>query len=92
MKLPPGLEATSSSSVSLCDELEKLFVDGESIKVTADDRWNFSLVKTEWQVWRNSLIGEVIECIDEIFGLDVPVFVFGYAKMRRGISFRSNRR
>jgi hypothetical protein len=38
------------------------------------------------------LVGEVLEAIDDEFGLDMPVFVFGFSKMRRGISFRSNRR
>lgn len=38
------------------------------------------------------LVGEVLESIDDEFGLEMPVFVFGFSKMRRGISFRSNRR
>jgi hypothetical protein len=38
------------------------------------------------------LVGEVLESIDDEYGLDMPVFVFGFSKMRRGISFRSNRR
>ena len=55
-------------------------------------KWAFSHKSTKWQIWVDSLIGEVIEYIDELFGLDIPIFVFGYTKMRRGISFRSNRR
>ena len=37
-------------------------------------------------------IGEAIEQIDNDSGLDMPVFVFGFSMMRRGISFRSNNR
>jgi hypothetical protein len=39
-------------------------------------------------------IGDVIKMIDESdnFGLDTPVFVFGYTKMDRVISYRSNLR
>ncbi|KAL7545564.1 hypothetical protein ACHAWF_008915 [Thalassiosira exigua] len=42
--------------------------------------------------WRKKLIGDVLQHIDEAFGLGMPVFIFGYAKMRRGISFRSSNR
>jgi hypothetical protein len=38
------------------------------------------------------LLGEVLEAIDDEFGLETPIFVFGFSKMRRGISFRSNGR
>lgn len=40
----------------------------------------------------NKNVGDVIHYIDENFGLAMPVFIFGYTKMRRGISFRSNKR
>ena len=56
---------------------------------TADD-WHFSLTSSNWQKWRNNLIGDLLNCLDAVFGLSVPIFVFGYSKMRRGISFRSD--
>ncbi len=39
---------------------------------------------------RNCLLGDVINEIDNngVYGLETPIFVFGYIKMRRGISFR----
>lgn len=48
----------------------------------------------EHERWKNSLIGEVIKNIDEDkdYGLDMPIFIFGFSKMRRGISFRSDLR
>ncbi|KAL7540610.1 hypothetical protein ACHAXR_010249 [Thalassiosira sp. AJA248-18] len=42
--------------------------------------------------WRKSLIGQLLEHIDEQYGLDIPVFIFGYTKMCRGVSFRSSNR
>ena len=48
----------------------------------------------EHEKWKTALIGEVIKDIDEDkeYGLDMPVFIFGFTKMRRGISFRSDLR
>lgn len=48
----------------------------------------------EKEKWRLSLIGDVIKDIDEHeqYGLSMPIFIFGFSKMRRGISFRSNLR
>ncbi|CAB9507760.1 expressed unknown protein [Seminavis robusta] len=37
-------------------------------------------------------IGTVIEQLDRELGLEVPIFVFGWLKMQRCISFRSNQR
>jgi hypothetical protein len=39
-------------------------------------------------------LSNVIDSIDDDieYGLDTPVFVFGFSKMRRGISYRSSRR
>jgi hypothetical protein len=37
-------------------------------------------------------IGEVLDQLDEEFGLEMPIFVFGYSKMRRCISYRSEKR
>ena len=39
-------------------------------------------------------IGSVLKSIDDdpLYGLKTPVFVFGFSKMRRGISFRSGQR
>jgi len=45
-----------------------------------------------WKSWHNSLIGTLLEYIDEKCGLQVPVFIFAYTKMCRGISFRSTNR
>lgn len=39
-----------------------------------------------------SLISDAIEDIDETCGLETPLFIFGFSKMRRGVSFRSSRR
>jgi hypothetical protein len=43
---------------------------------------------------KNKTISEVIQSIDddERYGLDTPIFVFGFSKMTRGLSFRSARR
>lgn len=48
--------------------------------------------KWDHESWRNSLISNTLEHIDGKCGLHMPVIIFGYAKMRRGISFRSLRR
>jgi hypothetical protein len=50
--------------------------------------------KWDKERWRHSLIGNVIKDIDEDkqYGLSVPIFIFGFSKMRRGISFRSDLR
>jgi hypothetical protein len=37
-------------------------------------------------------IGEVLEKLDVEYGLEWPIFVFGFSKMQRGMSFRSNQR
>ena len=37
-------------------------------------------------------VSDVIEKLDQESGLEVPIFVFGYSKMRRCISFRSEKR
>jgi hypothetical protein len=96
VRLPPNLTSTTAKKIKLGD--------GDEIKINAEigelayqknvpeNDWSFSLKSTEWQKWRNSLIGEVIESLDVVFGLSVPIFIFGYTKMRRGISFRSNHR
>ena len=40
------------------------------------------------------LIGDILNSIDddEDYGLNIPIFIFGFSKMRRGISFRSDKR
>lgn len=58
---------------------------------TADD-WQFSLTSSKLQKWRNNLIGDVLNCFDAAFGLYARIAVFGYTKMCRGISFRSDKR
>ena len=57
-----------------------------------DDDWQFSLTSSQKQKWRINLIGDLLNCLDAVFGLSVPIFVFGYTKMCRGISFRSDKR
>lgn len=79
VRLPPGLEAIG--------EIPDLPGDSKM----ADD-WQFSLASSMWQKWRNNLIGDLLNSLDAAFGLSVPIFVFGYTKMRRGISFRSDKR
>lgn len=37
-------------------------------------------------------ISEVLNKLDDEFGLQMPIFVFGYSKMKRCISYRSDRR
>ena len=37
-------------------------------------------------------MSEVIQRLDDKYGLDLPIFVFGYSKMRRCISYRSEHR
>lgn len=67
-------------------ELAVLTVSGRGISVKfPNEEW----VKESWQ---KSLIGNVLEDIDERCGLKMSVIVFGYTKMRRGISFRNSRR
>lgn len=78
VRLPPGLEAIGKIP-DLPDS-------------TMADEWQFSSASSELQKWRNNLIGDLLNCLDAIFGLSVPIFVFGYTKMRRGISFRSDKR
>eukprot|EP00984_Skeletonema_dohrnii_P012751 scaffold5206_cov78-Skeletonema_dohrnii-CCMP3373.AAC.4 len=79
VRLPPGLEAIGK------------MIDLPEDSKMADD-WEFSLTSSKFQKWRNNLIGDLLNCLDAAFGLSVPIFVFGYTKMRRGISFRSDKR
>ena len=48
----------------------------------------------EWDddTYMKSLIGTLLRDIDDKYGLDMPVMIFGYTKMQRGISFRSDKR
>jgi hypothetical protein len=41
---------------------------------------------------RQISISDVLNKLDELFGLEMPFFVFGYTKMRRCMSYRSERR
>ena len=52
----------------------------------------FKLSNKKWKAWHSTLIGELLEYIDEKYSLHMPVFIFGYSKMCRGISFRSSNR
>jgi hypothetical protein len=46
-----------------------------------------------WEAFDSKmLLGQVLEAIDDEFGLETPMFVFGFSKMRRGISSRPNGR
>jgi hypothetical protein len=47
-----------------------------------------------WKCKENTVIGDVIQAIDcnKSLGLNTPVFIFGFSKMNRGISFRSDSR
>ena len=42
--------------------------------------------------YKKALIGNVLNGIDDEHGLEMPVAIFGYTKMCRGISFRSDKR
>lgn len=95
VRLPPGLVSTTENKISLKDD--ELEIDHNTKEVREvlkppKGNWVFSLTSNEWQKWRNPLIGEVIESLDALFGLSVPIFIFGYTKLGRSISFRSNRR
>eukprot|EP00956_Cyclotella_meneghiniana_P007824 scaffold10435_cov69-Cyclotella_meneghiniana.AAC.4 len=90
--LPSGLTTTAARKIPLRNG-DEIRIDTETkATISEDDEWSFSFTNNDWQRWRNSLIGEVIECMDVVFGLNVPIFKFGYRKMCRCISFRSNRR
>lgn len=41
---------------------------------------------------KNKTISDVIEDCDKAFGLDVPIFVFGFITLNRGVSVRSSKR
>lgn len=46
----------------------------------------------DWEKITGKTISEVLEDIDAQYGLKKPVFIFGFIKMCRGISFRSAKR
>ena len=47
----------------------------------------------EWQDQdRDVTFGQLLENIDETWGMHMPIFVFGMVKMLRSVSFRSSRR
>ena len=54
---------------------------GISIK-TPNEEWDH-------ERWEKSLIGDALKDIDEQYSLKMPVIIYAYTKMRRGISFRS---
>eukprot|EP00978_Attheya_sp_CCMP212_P026854 scaffold89047_cov44-Attheya_sp.AAC.1 len=41
---------------------------------------------------KGTCIGRVIEEVDQKQGLHMPIMIFGFTKMRRGVSYRSNQR
>jgi hypothetical protein len=57
---------------------------GEGISVRAPGE--------DWVLKKGFRMDEVLEDIDKKWGLETPVFVFAFSKMRRGISYRSSRR
>lgn len=47
----------------------------------------------EWdETYEKSLIGTLLRDVDDQHGMEMPVMIFGYTKMQRGISFRSDKR
>ncbi len=44
------------------------------------------------ETWKKSLIGNVLQHIDDEYGLEMPIFIFGFSKICRGTSIRSNYR
>lgn len=56
-----------------------------SIHFTPGKKW-------EHDQFKNETVGNLLNFIDNKYGLAMPVFIFGYTKMCRGISFRSNKR
>ena len=68
---------------------------GISVKLPNNNEWDDAEVNTSlWddETYRNALIGTVLNDIDNKYGLDMPLAIFGYTKMCRGISFRSDKR
>lgn len=55
---------------------------------------SLKLPNEDWddETYRKSLIGNLLNDIDNKYGLDMPVIVFAYTKMCRGISYRSDKR
>ncbi len=53
-------------------------------------------MKPPYEPWNKrkekSSIGDIIKYIDREYNLQMPIFIFGYTKMCRGISFRSDKR
>lgn len=65
------------------------------MKLPNNKEWDDAEVNTSlWddETYRNALIGTVLNDIDNKYGLDMPLAIFGYTKMCRGISFRSDKR
>jgi hypothetical protein len=59
---------------------EKLQVNQATNEIVSENGWTCSIACKEWQKWRNSLIGEVLECIDAVFGLSIPYLYLGIQK------------
>lgn len=45
-----------------------------------------------YKVKKDKTLSQVLNFLDEEYGLDTPIFVFGYMAIGRGISVRSNNR
>lgn len=74
---------------------EKYLLEGKRIVVVINVGAGPSkkLPGENWLPYGNSTkIGEIIKIIDEEQGLEMPVFVFAFSKMKRGISYRSDQR
>jgi len=47
----------------------------------------------EWEeAEKGSRISDILDMLDDEYGLERPIFVFGFSKMQRGMSFRSSKR
>ena len=73
VKLPPELAVCATlSKIPLRNgkELQINYDKGEMYYPNGKIKWVFSFTETKWQEWRSPLIGEVIDCLDEL--LDCP--------------------
>lgn len=84
VKFPVEIDPIDSQSI---DDEESEEESSESI----DDEQSEGK-SGEWRKWHNSVIGTLLQYIDDKCGLVVPVLIVAYTKMCRGISFRSDGR
>lgn len=67
---------------------------GISLRVPGSGSWVHmpKIIEFDDGTQRKRSAGDVLQCIDDNYGIDVRVAVIGYTMMQRGNSFRSNHR